>query len=124
MTESRFLNSLCHNSFVENWKLNLLYEVSFSRDYTLSPSICHLNLHGIVLHVSVGAPNYYWDTLDSYRKICRVAGPKLPTSLEPLNSRQNVTNLSVLRVLLWRIHSAEFVESVPPPNSPKISLVI
>ena len=47
-------------------------------------------------HVWAGAPSCYLDLLDKLQKrICRIVGPSLATSLEPLAHRENVTSLSL-----------------------------
>ena len=47
-------------------------------------------------HVWTGAPSCYLDLLDKLQKqICRIVGPSLAASLEPLAHRQNVTSLSL-----------------------------
>ena len=45
-------------------------------------------------HVRAGAPSCYLELLDKLQKrICRIAGPSLATSLEPLAHRRNVASL-------------------------------
>ena len=47
-------------------------------------------------HVWAGAPRCYLDWLDMFRKqICRIVGPSLAASLEPLAHRRNVANLTL-----------------------------
>ena len=47
-------------------------------------------------HVWAGAPNCYLDSLDKLQKrICRIVGPSLAASLEPLAHRRNVAILSL-----------------------------
>ena len=47
-------------------------------------------------HVWAGAPSCYLELLDKLQKrICRIVGPSLAASLEPLAHRQNVTSLSL-----------------------------
>ena len=47
-------------------------------------------------HVRAGAPSYYLDLLDKLQKrICRIIGPSLTASLEPLAHRRNVASLSL-----------------------------
>ena len=47
-------------------------------------------------HVWAGAPSCYLDLLEKLQKrICRVVGPSLAASLEPLAHRQNVASLSL-----------------------------
>ena len=48
-------------------------------------------------HVWAGAPSCYLDLLDKLQKrICRIVGPSLAASLEPLAHRRNVASLSLL----------------------------
>ena len=45
-------------------------------------------------HVWAGAPSCYLDLLDKLQKrICRIVGPSLAASLEPLAHRRNVASL-------------------------------
>ena len=47
-------------------------------------------------HVWAGAPSCYLDLLDKLQKrICRIVGPSLADSLEPLAHRRNVARLSL-----------------------------
>ena len=47
-------------------------------------------------HVWAGAPGCYLDLLDKLQKqICRIVGPSLAASLEPLAHRRNVASLSL-----------------------------
>ena len=47
-------------------------------------------------HVWAGAPSCYLDLLDKLQKrLCRITGPSLTTSLEPLAHRRNVASLSL-----------------------------
>ena len=47
-------------------------------------------------HVWAGAPSCYLDLLDKLQKrICRIVGPSLTTSLEPLADHRNVASLSL-----------------------------
>ena len=70
-------------------------------------------------HVWAGAPNCYLKLLDKLQKrICRAVGPSLPTSLEPLAHRRNVTSLSLFLVILKLNYyfgrcSSELVQLVP-----------
>ena len=44
-------------------------------------------------HVSAGAPSYYLDLFNKLQKwICRIVGPSLTGSLEPLAHRRNVAS--------------------------------
>ena len=48
-------------------------------------------------HVWAGAPSCYLDLLDKLQKrICRIVGPSLAASLEPLTHHRNVASLSLL----------------------------
>ena len=65
-------------------------------------------------HFWAGAPSCYLDLLDKLQKrICRIVGPSLATSLEPLAHRRNVASLS----LFYRYHfgrcSSELGQLVP-----------
>ena len=64
-------------------------------------------------HVWSGAPSCYLELLDKLQKwICRIAGPSLAASLEPLAYRQNVASLS----LFYRYYfgcSPELAKLVP-----------
>ena len=47
-------------------------------------------------HIWAGAPSCYLDLVDKLQKwICRIVGPPLAGSLEPLAHRQNVASLSL-----------------------------
>ena len=47
-------------------------------------------------HIWAGAPSCYLDLLDKLQKqICRIAGPSLAASLEPLVHRRNVASLNL-----------------------------
>ena len=56
-------------------------------------------------HVWAGAPSCYLEILDKQQKrICRIVGPSLATSLEPFAHCWNVARLSILLyVLLWEV---------------------
>ena len=48
-------------------------------------------------HIWAGAPSCYLELLDKLQKrICRIVGPSLAASLEPLAHRRNVASLSLL----------------------------
>ena len=52
---------------------------------------------GCCCHVWAGAPSCYLELLDRLQKwICRIVGPSLAASLEPLAHRRNVASLSLL----------------------------
>ena len=69
-------------------------------------------------HIWAGAPSCYLELLDSRRKwICRIVGPSLVTSLEPLAHHQNVASLSIFyRYYIGRC-SSELTQLVPLPFS-------
>ena len=51
----------------------------------------------MINHVWAGAPSCYLELLDKLQKrICRIVGPSLTASLEPLAHQQNVGSLSLL----------------------------
>ena len=69
-------------------------------------------------HVWAGGPSCYVELLDKLQKqICRIVGPSLTDSLEPLAHRENVASLS----LFYRYHfercSSELGQLVPLPFS-------
>ena len=69
-------------------------------------------------HVWVGVPSCYLKLLDKLQKrICRVVGPSLATSLEPLAHRQNVASLSLFYKYYFRKCSSELAQMVPLPYS-------
>ena len=69
-------------------------------------------------HEWAGAPSCYLDLLDKLQKrICRIVGPSLAPSLEPLAHRRNVTSLRLFnRYYFGRCYS-ELVQLVPLPFS-------
>ena len=69
-------------------------------------------------HVWAGAPSCYLELLDKLQKrICRIVGPSLAASLEPLAHRQNMASLSLFyRYYLGRC-SSELAQQVPLPFS-------
>ena len=69
-------------------------------------------------HVWAGAPSCYLELLDKLQKrICRIVGPSLAASLEPLVHRRNVASLSLFyRYYLGRC-SSELAKLVPLPYS-------
>ena len=69
-------------------------------------------------HVWVGVPSCYLKLLDKLQKrICRVVGPSLATSLEPLAHRQNVASLSLFYKYYFGRCSSELAQLVPLPFS-------
>ena len=60
-------------------------------------------------HIWAGAPSFYLELLDKLQKqICRIVGPSLAASLEPLAHRQNVASLSLFyRYYFGRFSSRE-----------------
>ena len=69
-------------------------------------------------HVWAGAPSCYLDLLNKLQKwICRIVGPSLAASLEPLAHRQNVASLSLFYRYYFGRCSSELVQLVPLPFS-------
>ena len=69
-------------------------------------------------HVWAGAPSCYLDLLDKLQKrICRIVGPSLAASLEPLAHRRNVASLSLFYRYYFGRCSSELAELVPLPYS-------
>ena len=69
-------------------------------------------------HVWAGAPSCYLELLDKLQKwICRIVGPSLTASLEPLAHRQNVASLSLLYRYYFSRCSSELDQMVPLPFS-------
>ena len=67
-------------------------------------------------HVWAGAPSCYLELLDKLQKwICRIVGPSLVASLEPLAHRGNVANLSLFYRYYFGRYSSELTELVPIP---------
>ena len=65
-------------------------------------------------HVWAGAPSCYLDLLDKLQKwICRIFGPSLADSLEPLAHRQNVASLSLFYRYYFGRCSSELAQLVP-----------
>ena len=68
--------------------------------------------------VWAGAPSCYLDLLDKLQKrICRIVGPSLAASLEPLAHRQNVASLSLFYRYYFGRCSSELAQLVPLPFS-------
>ena len=69
-------------------------------------------------HVWAGAPSCYLDLLDKLQKrICRIIGPSLAASLEPLTHRWNVACLSLFYRYYFRTCSSELAQLFPLPLS-------
>ena len=69
-------------------------------------------------HVWAGAPSCYLDLLDKLQKrICRIVGPSLAASLEPLAHRRNVASLSLFYRYYFSRCSSELAQLVPLPFS-------
>ena len=65
-----------------------------------------------------GAPRCYLDLLDKLQKrICRIVGPSLAASLEPLAHRRNVASLSLFYRYYFGRCSSELAQLVPLPFS-------
>ena len=64
------------------------------------------------------APSCYLELLDKLQKrICRIAGPSLAASLEPLAHRRNVASLSLFYRYYFGRCSSEVAQLVPLPFS-------
>ena len=69
-------------------------------------------------HVWAGAPSCYLELLGKLQKrICRIVGPSLGTSLETLAHRQNVASLSLFYRYYYGRCSSELAQLVPLPFS-------
>ena len=69
-------------------------------------------------HVWAGAPSCYLELLDKLQKgICRIVGPSLAASLEPLVHRRNVASLSLFYRYYFARCSSELAQLVPLPYS-------
>ena len=69
-------------------------------------------------HVWAGAPSCYLELLDNLQKwICRIVGPSLAVSLEPLAHIQNVASLSLFYRYYFGRCSSELAQLVPLPYS-------
>ena len=67
-------------------------------------------------HVWAGAPSCYLEFLDKLQKlICRIFGPSLADSLEPLAHCRNVASLSLFYRHYFGRCFSELAELVPPP---------
>ena len=69
-------------------------------------------------HVWIGAPSCYLDLLGKLQKrICRIVGPSLAASLEPLAYRRNVASLSLFYRYYFGRCSSELAQLVLLPFS-------
>ena len=69
-------------------------------------------------HVWAGASSCHLDLLDKLQKrICRIVGPSLAASLEPLAHRRNVASLSLFYRYYFGRSSSELTQLVPLPFS-------
>ena len=69
-------------------------------------------------HVWAGAPSCYLDLVDKHAKrICRLIGPSLATSLEPLAHCRNVASLTPFCRFYFGRCSSELAQLVPLPFS-------
>ena len=69
-------------------------------------------------HVWAGAPSCYLELLDKLQnRICRIVGPSLAASLEPLAHRRNVASLSLFYRYYFGRCSLELAQLVPLPFS-------
>ena len=69
-------------------------------------------------HIRAGTPSCYLDLVDKLQKrICRIVGPPLAGSLEPLAHRQNVASLSLFYRYYFGRCSLELAQVVPLPFS-------
>ena len=69
-------------------------------------------------HVWAGAPTCYLELLDKLQNwICRIVGPSLAASLEPLAHHRNVASLSLLCKYYLDRCSSELAQVVPLPFS-------
>ena len=69
-------------------------------------------------HVWAGAPSCYLKLLDKLQKqICRIVGPSLADSLEPLAHRRNVASLSLFYRYYFGSYSSELAQLLPLPFS-------
>ena len=68
-------------------------------------------------HVWAGAPSCYLDLDKLQKRICRIVGPSLAASLEPLCHRRNVASLSLFYRYYFDRCSSELAQLVPLPFS-------
>ena len=75
-------------------------------------------IYGILLSRLAGVPSCYLELLHKLQKwICRIVGPSLTVSLEPLAHRQNVASLSLFYRYYFGRYSSELAQLVPLPFS-------
>ena len=75
-------------------------------------------------HLWASAPSCYLDLLVKLQKrICRIDGPSLAASLEPLTHRQNVASLSLFCRYYFGRCSSELAQLVPLPFFSKVYLL-
>ena len=73
----------------------------------------------------VMSPSCYLELLDKLQKwICRIVGPSLAPSLEPLTHRGNVTSLSLFYRYYFGRCSSELAQMVPLPYPPGRSRLV
>ena len=71
-------------------------------------------MYGILLSRLGWCPQLLLDLLDKLQKrICRIAGPSLAASLEPLSDRRNVASLSLFYRYYFDRCSSELAQLVP-----------
>ena len=69
-------------------------------------------------HVWAGAPSCYLELLEKIQKrICRIVGPSLAASLEPLAHCRNMASLSLFYRYYFGRCSSELIQLVPFPFS-------
>ena len=74
-------------------------------------------------YIWAGAPSCYLDLLDKLQKrICRIVGPSLAASLEPLAHHRNVASLSLFYRYYFGRCSSELAQLVPLPFSRRRSI--
>ena len=84
--------------------------------YLYKSTICPLMEY--CYHVFAGAASCYLELLDKLQKgICRIVGPSLVASLEPLAHCRNVTSLSLFYRYYFARCSSELAQLVPLPFS-------
>ena len=91
----------------------LSFEVAL---YLYKSSICPCMEY--CCHIWAGAPSCYLELLDKLQKwICRIVGPSLAASLEPLAHCQSVASLSLFCRYDFGRCSSELAQLVPLPFS-------
>ena len=69
-------------------------------------------------HIWAGTPSCYLDLLDKLQKrICKIVGPSLAASLEPLAHRRNVASLSLFYRYYFGRSCSEVAQLAPLPFS-------